>query len=73
MRTTISISDELYQQAKGWLGETSFSEFAGEAIRRLVAQLDRERVARDLEEGYRLEAESPSLDPGWAAFETEGL
>lgn len=73
MRTTISIPDEVYAQAKEVLGSRPFSELAAEAIRARVEQLKREHLGRDLAEGYRAEAENPSLDAEWAGVETEGL
>lgn len=73
MRTTISIPDDIYAAAKEVLGARSFSELATEAIRNRIEQLKRERLAREMAEGYRAEAQSPSLDAEWAGVETEGL
>lgn len=73
MRTTISIPDDVYAAAKEVLGACSFSELAAEAIRNRVDQLKRERLAREMAEGYRAEAQTPSLDAEWAGVETEGL
>jgi hypothetical protein len=73
MRTTISISDHLFSEAKNLAGERPFSEFASEAIQERVLRLKRDRLAREMEEGYRSEAASSSLDPEWSGFEVEGL
>src|SRR3954468_2176060 len=73
MRTTISLPDEIYSEAKDLAGERSFSEFASDAIQERILWLKRERLAREMEEGYRSEAASPSLDPEWAGFEVEEL
>jgi len=73
MRTTVSLSDDLFRSAKPFLGKRSFSHFIREAIRRYVIQLERERLAKEMEEGYRFEAESPSLDPIWSTVEGDGL
>jgi predicted CopG family antitoxin len=73
MRTTISIPDELYSEAKEVMGPRPFSDFASEAIQTRVLQLRRERLAQEMEEGYRAEAENPSLDEEWSAVETDGL
>lgn len=73
MRTTISIPDDIYAAAKEVLGTRSFSELATEAIRNRVEQLKRERLAREMAEGYCAEAERSSLDPEWSEVETEGL
>lgn len=73
MRTTISIPEEIYSEARSLAGDRSFSEFASEAIQARISLLKRERLAREMEAGYRAEAESPSLDPEWAALEVEGL
>jgi hypothetical protein len=35
--------------------------------------LDQERLACEMDEGYQIEATSPSLDPEWSSFEVEGL
>ena len=71
MRTTISIPDDIYAAAKEVLGARSFSELATEAIRNQVDQLKRERLAREMAEGYQAEAQTPSLDAEWAEVETE--
>jgi predicted CopG family antitoxin len=73
MRTTISIPDDIYAAAKEVLGSRSFSELAADAIRNQVEQLKRERLAREMAEGYRTEAQHPSLDAEWLVVETEGL
>ncbi|HZF13463.1 MAG TPA: hypothetical protein VFE33_32115 [Thermoanaerobaculia bacterium] len=73
MRTTISIPDALVEEARHLAGELTFSAFASEAIRWRVEQLKREHLAREMEIGYRAEAESSSLDPAWTGIETEGL
>lgn len=73
MRTTISIPDEIYSEARQIMGSLPFSEFASEAIHVRVQQLKRERLAREMAEGYEAEARSSSLDPEWTDVETEGL
>lgn len=72
MRTTIALPDDLYQAATHYVGDRSFSQFVREAVESYVDRLERERLAREMEEGYRAEAASPSLDPAWSAIETEG-
>lgn len=73
MRTTISLPDELYAEAKALAGARPFSEFASEALEARVAQLQRQHLAREMEEGYRSEAEASSLEPEWAAVEADAL
>jgi predicted CopG family antitoxin len=73
MRTTISIADTLYSEARDLAGERSFSDFASEAIQERVLRLKKQKLAREMEEGYQSEAVAPSLDPEWASFEVEGL
>lgn len=73
MRTTISVSDRLYADVRELKAGRSFSEFAGEAIRRHVDELWRARTADEMAEGYRAEAVHSSLDPAWAAIESEDL
>lgn len=72
MRTTISIPDEVYSEARKVMGSRPFSEFAGEAIQNLIQQLKRDRLAQEMAEGYRAEAASSSLDREWSDLETEG-
>ncbi len=73
MRTTVSLPGHLFLAAKPFAGERGFSHFIREAVRHYVMQLERERLAREMEEGYRIEAESPSLDPIWSTVEGDGL
>jgi predicted CopG family antitoxin len=73
VRTTISIPDEVYSEAKTLAGSRPFSDFASEAIQALVLELKRERLARAMDEGYGIEARSPSLDGDWSVIEAEGL
>jgi hypothetical protein len=73
MRTTISIPDAVYSEAKALSGSRPFSDFASEAIQERVIQLKRKRLAEEMEEGYRAEAESLSLDSDWSRLEAEGL
>lgn len=73
MRTTITLPDELVKEARELAHGRSLSEFAREALRERVALLRREQLAREMDEGYRTEAEEPSLDAEWSAIETEGL
>jgi predicted CopG family antitoxin len=73
MRTTISIPDEVYSEARKVMGSRPFSEFASEAIRTRIQQLKREHLAHEMAEGYRAEAEHLSLGLEWSEIETEGL
>ena len=73
MRTTISIPDILYAEAKALAGARPFSDFASEAIEARILALKRERLAREMEAGYRAEAASLSLDAEWKEVEAEGL
>jgi hypothetical protein len=69
MRTMISLPDALYAEAKALAGSRPFSEFASAAIDARIALLKREQLAREMEEGYRCEAESPSLPADWSVLE----
>lgn len=73
MRTTITVPEDLFLAAKPFVGKRSFSHFAREAIQQHVERLKRERLAREMEEGYRAEADSPSLDPIWYTVDGDGL
>lgn len=72
MRTTVAIPDELYQTARSFIGETSFSQLVREALQAHVERLNAERLARAMEEGYESEAKSPSLDAAWVVVEADG-
>lgn len=72
MRTTIAIPDELYRDLQPFVEGRSFSHLVREALRSHLARLEREALAREMAEGYRAEAESPSLDAEWVAVETDG-
>ncbi len=71
MRTTVFIPDDLFKQAQPFATGKSFSQLVREALERHVNRLREEKLAREMEEGYRREAESPSLDPAWSEIETE--
>ena len=67
MRTTLSVPDDLFSEARRFAGERSFSEFASDAIRWKIEQLKRELLAREMEAGYLAEAAHSSLDPAWGS------
>lgn len=71
MRTTITLPDPLFRRAKKLSDGKSFSEFVRQAIADRVKSAERESLSREMEEGYRLEAQSPTLDPAWTSIETE--
>lgn len=73
MRTTIAIPDDLFVEAKRLAGEASFSDFASDAIRFRVLQIETTRLARAMEEGYETEAKTLSLDEDWSTVEADGL
>jgi predicted transcriptional regulator len=73
MRTTVTLPDDLAREVQELAEGRSLSEFAREALRERVDRLKRNRLARELEEGYRAEAEEPSFDPEWSNVETEDL
>jgi metal-responsive CopG/Arc/MetJ family transcriptional regulator len=73
MRTTVTIPDDLAREAQELTEGRSLSEFTRRALRERVERLKAERLACQLEEGYRGEAESTSLDPEWSDLEAEGL
>lgn len=72
MRTTIAIPDDLYRDLEPFVGSRSFSQFVREALRSYLDRLEQEALAREMAEGYRAEAQSPSLEPEWSAVETDG-
>lgn len=72
MRTTIAIPDELFQAARPFIEGKSFSQFVREVVCCYVERLGKEALAREMAEGYRAEAESPSLDAEWSHVETDG-
>jgi hypothetical protein len=44
-----------------------------DALPARASRLERERLKREMNEGYRFEAEAPSLDPEWAELEAVAL
>lgn len=72
MRTTVTIPDPLFERAKELQGKRSFSELVRQAVADFVEKAQKERLARQMSDGYEAEAENPSLDPAWTAIETEG-
>ena len=42
-------------------------------LQKLIPRRKRDRLEREMEEGYSYEAASPSLDSEWSSFEAEGL
>lgn len=72
MRTTIGIPDDLYRELEPFTKGKSFSQFVREAMRSHLMRLKEETLAREMAEGYRAEAESPSLDSEWRDVETDG-
>jgi predicted CopG family antitoxin len=73
MRTTISIAEDLYREAKELGDGQSFSDFASVAVQERLSCLKRTKLAQEMEEGYRAEAAASSLEPEWVSFEIEGL
>ncbi len=73
MRTSVVLPDDLIRRVRG-SGETcSMSAFVREAVREKIARMEYERLAQEMEHGYRMEAREPSLDPEWEITELEGL
>ncbi len=73
MRTSVVLPDELVDEIRERAGEGSLSEFVRESVRYRLEDLRRRELLREMEAGYRAEAEAASLDPEWADVETEGL
>jgi Arc/MetJ family transcription regulator len=73
MRTTVVIPDAVVTEVRRLTGGTPLSAFVRESVERRVRDLQRQALLDEMAEGYRAEAECPSLDPAWAAIETEGL
>ena len=72
MRTTITIPDELAQEAQALAGGRALSEFTREALRERVARLKREKLAREMEEGYRAMAQDENREEEALSW-SEGL
>lgn len=72
MRTTISIPDDIAEKLRVHIGEGSLSGFIREAVEYRLNALGREAMVREMDAGYRAEAEEPSLDPEWTDIEVEG-
>ena len=72
MRTTVVIPDRIVEQIRQVAGSRPLSAFVREAVQERLETLRRQELAADMEEGYRAEAETPSLPPEWTDIETEG-
>lgn len=72
MRTTISIPDDIAERLRTHVGDRSLSGFIRESVEYRLDALAREAMVREMEAGYRAEADEPSLDPEWADVEVEG-
>jgi len=72
MRTTISIPDDIAERLRAHVGDRSLSGFIRESVEYRLDALTREAMIREMEAGYRAEADEPSLDPEWADVEVEG-
>ena len=73
MRTTVVIPDEVIGEIRRLAGDVPLSRFVRESVVDRIRRLEREMLVREMEAGYRAEAERPSIDPEWSAIETEGL
>ena len=73
MRTTVLIPDELLEEVRRLAAGETLSRFVRESVSERVDRLKREQLAAEMEEGYRAEAEDPSLDSEWENVETDGL
>jgi metal-responsive CopG/Arc/MetJ family transcriptional regulator len=72
MRTTVAIPDDLYREVRPFVEGQSFSQFVREAVRGHLQRLQQEALAREMADGYRAEAKTPSLDSEWTDVETDG-
>ena len=71
MRTTISIPDDIAEKLRAHVGDGSLSGFIREAVEYRLHALGCEAMVREMDAGYRAEAEEPSLDPEWTDIEVE--
>ncbi len=71
-RTTVVIPDETLDEVRRVAGEGGVSGFVREAVLYRLDAVKRDLLVREMEAGYRAEAEAPSLDREWNAIETEG-
>jgi hypothetical protein len=71
-RTTVVIPDDILDEVRRVAGESSVSGFVRDAVVYRLDAVKRELLVREMEAGYRAEAEEPSLDPEWQGVETEG-
>lgn len=72
MRTTITIPDDIADRLRAHIGDRSLSGFIRESVEYRLDALARKAMIREMETGYRTEAEAPSLDPEWNDIEVEG-
>jgi hypothetical protein len=72
MRTTMSIPDDLAERIRRTAVGMTLSAFTRQALAERVERLEREELARAMDEGYAAEAAAPSLDGSWEVTESEG-
>lgn len=73
MRTTVVLPDDVVDEVRKQIGDSSLSGFVRDAVRHRLDEVKREALVREMEAGYSAEARSPSLDDAWTEIETEGL
>lgn len=73
MQAMVVLPDRLAEEAQALVGITGLSQLIVEAVQQYVEQLQKQQLVRLMAEGYRAEAESPSLDGDWSGVELDGL
>ncbi len=71
MRTSVFIPDPVADEVRSHLDGASFSSFVRISVEDRLRRIKRAAVLEQMAEGYRAEADNPSLAPEWAAVETE--
>ena len=73
MRTTIQIDDEVFDRVRRLVPTRGLSRFVNEALVARVDQLERERIAAEMREGYiATRTDRDELSADWRVVDSEG-
>lgn len=73
MRTTIQIDDEVFDRVRRLVPTRGLSRFVNEALVARVDQLERERIAAEMREGYiATRTDRDELNADWRVVDSEG-
>ncbi len=72
-KVNFTLPEELVARLRSEVSERARSAFVADAVSRRLAELERERLIADLDEGYRVTAgEAATINQEWEAATLEG-